>query len=163
MQFPVSTKTWINKILEDHQIHLKHYDFNRPWGGFYVLSENTLGQFVKHFFPELVEKIDPNQPWSPKILFVAPHKRLSWQYHHRRSEVWRVIKGKVAIVRSPDDQERPKEVFIEGDKIELQCGERHRLIGLDDWGVVAEIWQHTDAKHLSDEDDIVRVQDDFGR
>jgi hypothetical protein len=39
---------------------------------------------------------------------------------------------------------------------------RHRLIGLDDFGVVAEIWQHTDAIP-SDEEDIIRVQDDFGR
>lgn len=31
------------------------------------------------------------------------------------------------------------------------------------WGVVAEIWQHTDKDNPSNEDDIVRVQDDFGR
>lgn len=45
----------------------------------------------------------------------------------------------------------------------LKQGERHRLVGVDEWGIVAEIWQHTDAAHPSDEDDIVRVQDDFGR
>jgi len=163
MQFPESIKKWINEILAENQIQLKHYDFDRPWGGFYVIAENTLQQFVEYFFPELLDQIDSNQPWSPKVLFVAPHKKLSWQYHHRRSEVWRVIKGKVAIVRSPDDNEQPQEVFIAGDKIELQCGERHRLIGLDDFGVVAEIWQHTDSENLSDENDIVRVQDDFGR
>jgi hypothetical protein len=28
----------------------------------------------------------------------------------------------------------------------LQQGERHRLVGLEEWGVVAEIWQHTDAE-----------------
>jgi len=50
-----------------------------------------------------------------------------------------------------------------GNQIKLNQGERHRLIGLNDWGVVAEIWQHTDAQNPSDEDDIVRVQDDFGR
>ena len=38
-----------------------------------------------------------------------------------------------------------------------------RLIGLDEFAVIAEIWQHTDASHPSDEYDIVRVQDDFGR
>ena len=55
------------------------------------------------------------------------------------------------------------EVYNEGDQIILQKGERHRLIGLDDYSVVAEIWQHTDVNHPSDEDDIIRVQDDFGR
>jgi hypothetical protein len=45
----------------------------------------------------------------------------------------------------------------------LAQGERHRLVGLDAQAIIAEIWQHTDASHPSDEDDIVRVQDDFGR
>jgi hypothetical protein len=45
----------------------------------------------------------------------------------------------------------------------LPIGQRHRLIGLDQWGVVAEIWQHTDSENPSDESDIVRLQDDFGR
>ena len=42
-----------------------------------------------------------------------------------------------------------------------QC-ERHRLIGLSDYGIVAEIWQHT-SDVPSDESDMVRVQDDFDR
>ena len=50
-----------------------------------------------------------------------------------------------------------------GDTIRLKQGERHRLIGVDNWGIIAEIWQHTDAVNPSNEDDIVRVQDDFGR
>ena len=54
-------------------------------------------------------------------------------------------------------------VYSEGDQIILKQGERHRLIGLDDYGVVAEIWQHTEKNNPSDEEDIVRVQDDFGR
>jgi len=53
--------------------------------------------------------------------------------------------------------------LTEGDQLILQQGERHRLIGLDETSVVAEIWQHTDANHPLEEDDIIRVQDDFGR
>ena len=34
------------------------------------------------------------------------------------------------------------------------------LLVLDTWGVVAEFWQHTDAESPSNEDDIVRLQDD---
>ena len=55
------------------------------------------------------------------------------------------------------------EVYNEGDQIILQQGERHRLIDLDNYSVVAEIWQHTDVNHPSDEENIIRVQDDFGR
>ncbi len=36
-------------------------------------------------------------------------------------------------------------------------------MGLDTFGIVAEIWQHTDPTNPSEEDDIVRLQDDFGR
>ena len=100
---------------------------------------------------------------SPKILIVQPHARLSWQYHHRRAEIWRVYKGTVGIIQSDDDTQGSIEQYKEGDQIRLAQGERHRLIGLEQEGIVAEIWQHTDANHPSDEDDIVRVQDDFGR
>lgn len=41
--------------------------------------------------------------------------------------------------------------------------ERHRLMGLDDYAIMAEIWQYTDVNNPSDEGDIVRVQDDFSR
>ena len=99
---------------------------------------------------------------SPKILIVKPDARLSWQYHHRRAEIWQVYKGEVGIVRSNDDTESELVRFKEGEQVRLAQGERHRLIGLEDYGIVAEIWQHTDAVP-SDEDDIIRVQDDFSR
>ncbi|MGE8290488.1 MAG: phosphoheptose isomerase, partial [Sphingobacterium sp.] len=61
------------------------------------------------------------------------------------------------------DEESVVSTLKEGETIRLRQGQRHRLIGLDGFGILAEIWQHTDAKNPSDEDDIVRVQDDFGR
>jgi len=88
---------------------------------------------------------------------------LSWQYHNRRAETWRIIKGSVGVVRSLDDTEGAVKVFKEGEIITLQQGERHRLIGLDTWGIVAEFWQHTDPIEASNEEDIVRVQDDYNR
>jgi mannose-6-phosphate isomerase len=45
----------------------------------------------------------------------------------------------------------------------LKQGERHSLIEIDDYAVIAEIWQHSDLNHPSNEDDIVRIQDDFVR
>ena len=100
---------------------------------------------------------------SPKILIVKPLSRLSWQYHYRRSEIWKVFEGEAAVVRSENDNEQPKNIFPKGSLITLKQGERHRLIGLNDFGVVAEIWQHTDVNNPSDENDIVRIQDDYGR
>mgnify|MGYP001342216394 CR=1 FL=1 len=88
---------------------------------------------------------------------------MSWQYHNRRAEIWQVYKGTAGIIRSYSDEENEIKEYNEGYQIILQQGERHRLIGLDDYCVVAEIWQHTDADNPSDEEDIIRVQDDFGR
>jgi len=129
-----------------------------------VIDEAQAAAFAKQFFPEEnFEELKISEKLSPKILMVAPHKRLSWQYHHRRAEIWRCINGEVAVATSFSDEEKEQHVLKVGDKIKLAQGQRHRLIGLDGWGIVAEIWQHTDAENPSDEDDIVRLQDDFGR
>jgi mannose-6-phosphate isomerase-like protein (cupin superfamily) len=139
-------------------------DFTRPWGGFFVLDEVQASKFAAQFFPNLsIESIQITQKLSPKFLIVAPKKRLSWQYHFRRAEIWTVISGPVGIAISDTDEQGPVGTYDTGDFVELQQGERHRLIGLDGWGVVAEIWQHTDVNLPSDESDIVRLQDDFGR
>lgn len=139
-------------------------DHNRPWGGFFVISEEQAQQFSDTYFEDLeVSGLKISGKVSPKILVVAPKQRLSWQYHHRRAEIWRLIEGQAAIKRSANDTEGELELLNVGDTIILQQGERHRLIGLDNYAVIAEIWQHTDANQPSDEDDIVRVQDDFGR
>ena len=74
-----------------------------------------------------------------------------------------IFQGSAGIVRSDNDTETEMKVYDEGDQIVLKQGERHRLIGLDNHCVIAEIWQHTDKNNPSDEDDIIRVQDDFGR
>jgi hypothetical protein len=59
-------------------------------------------------------------------------------------------KGSAGIIRSDSDAENEIKIFNEGDQIILQQGERHRLIGLDDYCMVAEIWQHTDGDYPSD-------------
>jgi mannose-6-phosphate isomerase len=139
-------------------------DTSRPWGGFFVLDEGQLVKFKNLFFPELIiDDFQKEQKLSPKILIVKPHMRLSWQYHHRRKEVWKLIAGDGAIIRSFTDNEGDQNKLVLGELIALAQGERHRLIGLDKWGVVAEIWLHTDPSAPSDESDIVRVQDDFAR
>jgi mannose-6-phosphate isomerase-like protein (cupin superfamily) len=139
-------------------------DKERPWGGFFVIDENQAGEFANLYFPkENIDELKITQRLSPKILMVAPHMRLSWQYHHRRAEIWKCIKGTVGVITSDTDKEQEQHTLHIDDVIKLKQGERHRLIGLQDWGIVAEIWQHTDETHPSDEDDIIRLEDDFGR
>ena len=139
-------------------------DFERPWGGFLEIDENQAQNFSNQFFKGLdVQTLKIGGKLSPKILIVKPNSRLSWQYHHRRAEIWRVFKGKCGIIRSETDVENEMKTYAEGDQVKLKQGERHRLIGLDEYCLVAEIWQHTDKNNPSNEQDIVRVQDDFGR
>ena len=129
-----------------------------------MIDETQAQDFSNKFFKGLdLNTLKIGGKLSPKILIVKPAVRLSWQYHNRRAEIWQVFKGSAGIVRSDSDVENEMKVYNEGDQIILQQGERHRLIGLDDCSVVAEIWQHTDKNNPSDEDDIIRVQDDFGR
>ncbi len=154
----------VDKYLSECGLHIANKDSSRPWGGFFVIDEDQAFEFAKLFFPDIeLSTLRITGKLSPKILLVEPGKRLSWQYHHRRAEIWRVISGKAAVATSPTDIERDKKELSEGDLVRLTQGQRHRLIGLNQWGVIAEIWQHTDASHPSDEEDIVRVQDDFGR
>jgi len=154
----------IAEYLHLQDLKISKEDNTRPWGGFFVIEESESDKFIKLYFPHLSkEELNISGKLSPKILIVAPEKRLSWQYHYRRAEIWKLIGGTAAVAISDTDEEKETKYLTIGDIIQLKQGERHRLIGLDTWGVVAEIWRHTDAKNPSDEEDIVRVQDDFGR
>ena len=139
-------------------------DFDRPWGGFLVIKEEQAQDFANKFFDGInVEKLKIGGKLSPKILIVKPNSKLSWQYHNRRAEIWKVFKGEVGISKSNDNNEKPAARIKEGDQVKLENGERHRLIGLDDFAVIAEVWQHTEPDNPSNENDIIRLSDDYGR
>jgi mannose-6-phosphate isomerase len=160
----------VNRLQKIHKqilglgFHIQTHDFDRPWGGFLVIDPVDTKKFILQFYPELADELTATTlPLSPKILCVAPGQRLSWQYHHRRSELWKLIEGKAAYKKSDTDQEGDINIMELNKTLTLRQGERHRLIGLNEWGIIAEIWQHTDANDPSNEDDIIRLQDDFGR
>lgn len=139
-------------------------DFERPWGGFFVIDEAQAQKFIAAYFDDVVmSEANISGRLSPKILLVEPEKRLSWQYHHRRAEMWQVVEGPVGVIRSITDEQKEVKEYQAGDLITLKQGERHRLVGLENWGIVAEIWQHVYSDHPSNEKDIVRIEDDFGR
>ena len=158
---------FFNKISEKlklQNLNIVDKDIDRPWGGFFVIDEENSQDFANIYFDGLkIDKLKVSGKLSPKILVIAPNKRLSWQYHHRRSEIWKVESGEIKVVTSHDDVERNEVLLKQGEEINISQGERHRIIGTNDYAVVAEIWIHTDKDNPSDEDDIVRVQDDFDR
>ena len=153
----------VRKELEYMGFKITDSDTQRPWGGFFYIDESQAQAFSNRFFNGLdVESLRIEGKLSPKILMVKSKAKLSWQYHNRRAEIWQVYKGSVGIVQSETDVENEMQTYKPGNQIKLNQGVRHRLIGLDNYGIVAEIWQHTNAIP-SDEEDIIRVQDDFGR
>lgn len=154
----------VTAYLQNKNLQVSKMDNCRPWGGFFVIDEDEAEKFIQIYFPHLTKAtLSISGKLSPKILVVAPAKRLSWQYHHRRAEIWKLIGGTAAVVTSDTDEEKETRNLQIDDVIQLKQGERHRLVGLNGWGILAEIWRHTDADNPSNEDDIVRVQDDFGR
>ena len=153
----------IEDELNDLGFQIVDSNFEKPWGAYFCIDEKQVQDFSDKFFNGIeVDSLKVKNKLSPKILIVKPNMRLSWQYHNRRAEIWQVYKGQVGVVQSDTDIEKKLKNYIPTDQIRLNQGTRHRLVGLSDYGVVAEIWQHTD-EISSNEDDIIRVQDDFNR
>ena len=153
----------IEDELNDFGFQIVDSNFEKPWGAYFCIDEKQVQDFSDKFFDGIgVDSLKIENKLSPKILIVKPNARLSWQYHNRRAEIWQVYKGQVGVVQSDTDIENELKNYMPGDQIKLRQGERHRLVGMVDYGVVAEIWQHTD-EIPSNEDDIIRLQDDFNR
>lgn len=137
---------------------------DKPWGSYIRLKEKSLPAFIGAYWASSPVKVNVgNNKLDPKILLVAPGSRLSLQYHCRRREYWRVLAGPVKIILGPDGTTLQEATYNTGDTVEIPCGHWHRIAGLAGWSVLAEIWEHTDPENPSDEEDIIRVEDDFSR
>jgi mannose-6-phosphate isomerase len=148
------------KLVSEHGLSEFELD-DRPWGGEFIYKDSQLHSFMNAFFLDL--HVEKKLLSTPKLLFIAPGQRFSWQYHHRRGEVWKVLDGPIGVATSLTDEQPEPKIYQMGDVVETKPEERHRIIGQDGWGVVAELWRHADPEHPSTEDDNVRVQDDYDR
>lgn len=111
----------------------QHYKEERPWGYF--------------------ERFTQNEQSTVKIIGVAPGKRLSLQRHAMRAEYWRILEGSgIAHMDGEDRDVSP------GDSVEVPQGATHRLSAGPEGLTVLEI-----ALGDFDENDIERLEDDFGR
>jgi mannose-6-phosphate isomerase-like protein (cupin superfamily) len=109
---------------------------HRPWGFYEVLSQDKLDHKVKR-------------------ITVWPGKRLSLQYHQRRSEHWVVVSG-CGLVWVDGKQVK----LVENESIDIPLRAQHRIENIGDEPLVfIEVQQ---GEYFG-EDDIVRVEDDFGR
>ena len=158
----------IARIAIDAGYTVADSDDTRPWGGFVRLATENGDDFVRTYFPNIdplqARLGNPEAELSPKVLYVAPLQRLSWQRHDRRAERWLFLTdGYYYRSNDPDNPREP--IFAPaGTEVQFQAGECHRLAGHEEYPTyVAEIWQHTNLSHPSDESDIERLQDDYSR
>jgi mannose-6-phosphate isomerase-like protein (cupin superfamily) len=110
-----------------------YYREERPWGSF--------------------ERFTKEEATTVKLLHVAPHKRFSLQRHRGRSEFWRVVSG-TGILEVGDERRE----ISPGDEVLIEIGTLHRLTGGLEGISMLEI-----SFGAFDENDIERVEDDFGR
>ena len=105
----------------------------RPWGSF--------------------TRFTNNEPSTVKILHVNKGEEFSLQYHTHREEFWKILKGNPIVVVG-DKTYEPKE----GEEFNITPRTNHRISAPRDDVTVLEI-----SKGLFDEDDIVRIEDKYGR
>ena len=107
----------------------------RPWGSWHV--------------------IDVEDGYKVKRIHVTPGSRLSLQTHEHRAEHWVVIKGVATATVDDTTTAVPT-----GDCIDVPLGAKHRLANDgDEELVIIEVQRGA----YTGEDDIVRLEDDYGR
>lgn len=93
-----------------------------------------------------------NEKCTVKLLYIEKGKRNSYQYHKHRAERWFVVSGNALVTLDG------KEMRVgEGSEIVIPAKAKHRLTGISDV-IVLEV-----IRGQWDENDIVRLQDDFKR
>lgn len=107
----------------------------RPWGRYEILQES--------------------QSHKVKCIWVHPGKRLSYQRHQRRAEHWFIVSGTALVT-----QNGLETTVTAGDTATIAIGDLHRIenIGADD-----VIFIEVQTGTYFGEDDIERIEDDFGR
>ena len=122
----------IEYIIHQAGYHITGTDSQRPWGGFVCIDPAQAGQFAADFFAasgvEIKDKVDA--PLSPKILFVQPGARLSWQYHHRRAELWCFLTAGAYYCNTSDELPAQPIPAQAGDNVTLAVGPRPRAAAL---------------------------------
>ncbi len=107
----------------------------RPWGNYQVLEDSPSHKV--------------------KRITVTPGQRLSYQRHQQRAEHWYVVSGQASVTL--EDVEHTIDV---GHAIDIPRGSAHRVANrTEDPLVVIEV----QVGDYFGEDDIERIEDDYGR
>jgi len=107
----------------------------RPWGRFFVLNDEPT--------------------YKLKRIEVDLGGRLSYQYHHKRSEAWTIVEGTGTITLDGEAQE-----YKAGQTILIPQGVKHRI---ENKGQEKVVFIEVQTGTYFGEDDIVRIEDDYNR
>ena len=107
----------------------------RPWGSFTVLDEG--------------------RGYKVKRIEVLAGKRLSYQRHSRRAEHWMVVAGTARVTLDGGDI-----VVGCGETVDIPVGAAHRV---ENAGADTLVFIEIQRGDYLGEDDITRLEDDFGR
>ena len=108
----------------------------RPWGWFDLLEEGD------------------NQPYKVKTIYVNPNHQFSLQRHNQREEFWMVVEGDGIVTTSTYKCDVKR-----GSHIHVRKNEIHRMTA-GEFGIK---FIEVQVGSVCDEDDIVRLEDDYGR
>jgi mannose-6-phosphate isomerase len=112
-----------------------HDESQRPWGRYEILQESAIHK--------------------TKCIYVMPGKRLSYQRHQKRAEHWFIIQGSAEVTLEGNVSQ-----LSSGDTVSIAKGELHRIANIgNDEVIFIEVQTGT----YFGEDDIERIEDDFGR
>ena len=115
--------------------HLQHREVYRPWGKY--------------------DSIDAGERYQVKRITVKPNAKLSLQKHHHRAEHWVVVKGTARVTCGDKTF-----LVTENQSTYIPLGEVHCL---ENPGKVdLELIEVQSGSYLG-EDDIIRLQDNYGR
>ena len=131
-----AVKTVVGELKQRHHpAYQTHRTVYRPWGSYTVLEHS--------------------QRYQIKRLVVKPGKALSLQMHHHRSEHWVVVSGTATVTR-----EQQTWLLRTDESTYIPAGVRHRLAND---GVIGLVMIEVQSGDYLGEDDIVRLDDVFGR
>ena len=114
---------------------LSHKKVFRPWGNYTSLIES--------------------KRWQVKQIYVKPGGKLSLQFHHHRAEHWVVVKGTANVEISGKNQ-----ILGENQSVYIPIGAEHRL---SNPGKIPLTLIEVQTGSYLGEDDIIRVEDVYGR
>jgi mannose-6-phosphate isomerase-like protein (cupin superfamily) len=123
--------------------------------------EANFGDFIRHFRPwGNYQSLDQGPRHQVKRIVVTPGARLSLQKHFHRAEHWTVVSGIADITIGPD-MEHLKTIRVNpNESVHIPLGHIHRMANP---GTEPMTLIEVQIGDYLGEDDIVRLQDDYGR